>query len=170
MSEVIACHNCGLPSDCSSSAGRKITIEIQPQSRFHRVSRRTVWCHSDLCAYQALAIARYGPASHKWPISLAQFRATNPLASQERSDRPEMGSEVADSKEANMGLVGDLDLPQQEPISGRKTAPGTRAAGRPRKWQSEAERKRVYRQRTADRDAAHGPPDSHQRPEAEEGV
>jgi len=144
------CHTCGLPSDCTEGSGRKITIRIEPQSRFHRASRRTVWCHSDECVYQAMAIAKYGSVSHKWPVTLVQFRAMNPLPTGQGSGRPEIPSELVENAGADNGLPEFLGLPDQEPISGRKTIV-KRRAGRPRQWASEAERKRAYRQRVGAR-------------------
>lgn len=75
------CHNCGLPAACISGSGRKVVLHVRPRpgEKFKREHRCTVWCCGDKCAIQALAIARYGPATHKWPITLAQFRAMNPL-------------------------------------------------------------------------------------------
>jgi len=74
-----SCHNCGLPADCIP--GVKVVLHVRPQGKYQRDRKQTVWCHSEECAIQALAIARYGPASHKWPITLAEFRSTNPLPS-----------------------------------------------------------------------------------------
>src|SRR5215831_5874371 len=78
-SNHLACHNCSLPCDCLSSPGRKITIQTKPENGFQRERKRTVWVCTDECAYQALAISKYGPAASRWPIRLAQFRAMNPL-------------------------------------------------------------------------------------------
>lgn len=132
------CHNCGLPSDCASN-GRQVTLRLKPENGSQRERKHTVWCHSDECAIQALAIAQYGPATHKWPITLAQFRAMNPLPAKGRSDRTEMGFQVTDSinaKNANFEIMG---LPHMPAISVRK--------GRPKRWNSEAERLRAYRAR-----------------------
>jgi hypothetical protein len=76
-----ACHNCGLPADCVSGSGLRVVLCVTPKVRekFKRDRRQTVWCHSEECAVQALAVARYGPDSHTWPITLAQFRAMNPI-------------------------------------------------------------------------------------------
>jgi len=73
------CENCGLPMWAVSGPGVSIIIEDRPENRFQRTRKRTVWCHDDECAVQCLAISKYGRATHKWPITLAQFRATKPL-------------------------------------------------------------------------------------------
>ena len=73
------CENCGLPSWAVSGPGRAIKIQEEAKSRFHKARTRTVWCHNDECAIQSLAISKYGLATHKWPVTLAQFRAMNPL-------------------------------------------------------------------------------------------
>jgi hypothetical protein len=78
------CHNCGLPSDCCPSKGYKIQITRKADNEYCRESKRTVWCHSKECALQALAVAKYGPTTHRWPITLAQFRATHPLEGSEQ--------------------------------------------------------------------------------------
>jgi hypothetical protein len=72
------CDNCGLPSWAISGTGVSITIEDRPENSFQRTRKRTAWCHSAECAVQALAVSRFGRASHKWPITLAQFRAMQP--------------------------------------------------------------------------------------------
>jgi hypothetical protein len=43
----------------------KVVLHVRPQAgeKFKREHRQTVWCHSEECAIQALAVARYGPAS-----------------------------------------------------------------------------------------------------------
>jgi hypothetical protein len=73
------CENCGLPSWAVNGSGRSVQMEMKAENRYQRTHRRTVWCHSDECAIQCLAISKYGRASNRWPITLAQFRATNPL-------------------------------------------------------------------------------------------
>jgi hypothetical protein len=80
--KIETCYNCGLPADRVSGAGVKVVLHVRPQSgeKFKREHRQTAWCHDEECAIQALAVARYGPASHKWPITLAQFRAMNPVS------------------------------------------------------------------------------------------
>lgn len=73
------CHNCGLPNWSQDKPGLQITVSAPAENKFKRDSRRLVWCHNDECAIQALAVSRYGSDSSRWPITLAQFRATKPL-------------------------------------------------------------------------------------------
>jgi hypothetical protein len=132
------CHNCGLPSDCCSTEGYSLTLERKAANRFRRDSRRTVWCHSEECAVQALAIARYGLPTSRWPITLAQFRASAPL---ERSDVRKPTLEVVDSTSSKTPLFEKVD-PQH---GGEVYERSERKGGRPRKWASDAERMRVRR-------------------------
>jgi hypothetical protein len=73
------CENCGLPAGALSDLGVFITIVDNAENNFQRPRKRTVWCHNRECAFQSLAISKYGPASFRWPISLAQFRAMTRL-------------------------------------------------------------------------------------------
>jgi hypothetical protein len=132
------CHNCGLPSDCSSSEGYTLTIEHRAENKFRRNSRRTVWCHSEECAIQTLAIAKYGLPTYRWPISLSQFRATAPLDS---SNVRKPTSEVTDSTKSESALFDKGDLEAGNPVYERPERKG----GRPRKWASDAERMRARR-------------------------
>ena len=75
------CHNCAMPDNVSTHPGVKVLLNVRPQGKYERERKQTVWCCCDECAIQAVAVARYGPATHKWPITLAQFRAMNPLQS-----------------------------------------------------------------------------------------
>jgi hypothetical protein len=67
-----------------------VVVNSKPANNFCRATRRKVWCCSDLCAYQSLAIAQYGPASHRWPITLSQFIALKPLLAKEQAARREI--------------------------------------------------------------------------------
>jgi len=137
------CHNCGLPSDCSAAEGHTVRLEIKPSNKFHRTSHRTVWCHSEECAVQAPAIARYGLSTHKWPVRFAQARATHPL---EGLDRTETIAGTRINTASKNGSFENLDLeagngfPYADRVLKRK-------GGRPRKWRSEADRVREYRRR-----------------------
>jgi hypothetical protein len=145
----LACVNCALPSNCLSTPGRKIAIQSRPENGFQKERKRTVWVCTDECAHQALAIAKYGPSTHKWPIRLAQFRAMNPL-------RPISGQTVtktiaetrinSGSEDAN--FPGRL-LPHHDLVSVTPKGRLRRKGGRPRTWRSEAEgnrqRQRAYR-------------------------
>ena len=100
-----------------------------------------MWTCSDECAYQALAIAAYGRASHKWPITLAEFKALNPLPA-----RTETIAETRINTGAKSGEYEVMAPLVMEVVSVRKTA-FKRKGGRPRKWTSEADRLRAYRTR-----------------------
>lgn len=76
----MSCQNCGIPDD-GSGRGRKITITVKAENGFQRSRKSEVWVCCSECAHQALAISKYGGASHKWPIPLAKFRSMNPLPS-----------------------------------------------------------------------------------------
>jgi hypothetical protein len=84
-----------------------LTIQHRAENQFRRNSRRTVWCHSKECAIQTLAIAKYGLPPSRWPITLSQFRATDPL---EGSDVRKPTSEVSDSTRLNPPLLEKMDL------------------------------------------------------------
>ena len=142
------CHNCGLPSDCFMSEGYKIQITRKAENAYGRDSKRTVWCHSKECALQALAIAKYGASTHRWPVTLAQFRATRPL---DGLDRTETIAESRINTEAPEALFENLEQTPTDPLSVRFTG-SRRKGGRPRKWASESERLRAYR-RSPEREA-----------------
>jgi hypothetical protein len=132
------CENCGLPEWAVSGTGVPVKITVKPVSRFkRRASTKTVWCHDEECALQALAISKYGRASHKWPITLAQFRAMYKL-----SARHEKSLQNADSKTSSEGL-------NQKSISEHGLPIFVTQKGRPRKSRvlSDAERARAYRVR-----------------------
>ena len=134
------CDNCGLPEWAVSGNGQLVKIIVRPENRFmRRASTKTVWCHNEECAIQTLAIARYGSASHKWPVTLAQFRAMHKL-----SARHEKSTQNADSKTTSKGL-------NRKSISGHGSPIFVTPKGRPRKSRvlSDAERARSYRARHA---------------------
>lgn len=70
------CENCGLPDGCLTEKGSQIQIVRRAENSYKRDSKATVWVCSRECGVQALAISKYGVASYKWPVTLAQFRAT----------------------------------------------------------------------------------------------
>lgn len=78
-----ACHNCGLPDGAKSAPGRIITITVKPENSFQRQRKIAVWTCCDECAHQAMAEAKYGPATFRWPVTLAQFRGQNRLPKQD---------------------------------------------------------------------------------------
>ena len=150
--KAVACHNCGLPSDCAYSSGRNVILEVAPDDHYgrKRSSKKTVWCCSGECATQTMAISKYGPSTHKWPITLAQFRAMNPLPPISGQTVTETISETSINSGVAEGLEAKIDLRDIEGVSVTPPAPITRN-GRPRKWHSDAEgnrqRQRAYRQR-----------------------
>jgi hypothetical protein len=87
MSESI-CHNCGLPKGSISNLGRSISVKGDAKFGDKNTRSRQVWCCCDECAVQALGISAYGLATFRWPITLAQFRATNPLADGRKKRAP----------------------------------------------------------------------------------
>ena len=148
MSQERNCHTCGMPSGAISSEGVRQTLRIKPKGWQKRNRSLTVWCCSESCAIQDRAVAAMGPATHKWHLSLTEFAALEQVG----SNRPETHSQVVDSKEAKSGNRGVLDLPHTGPVSARVSGRG----GRPRKWESDAQRKRAYRERKLKRRAAAG--------------
>ncbi len=132
-----SCHNCGLPMDCVTSEGYRLKLPFKAENRFKRDSTKSVWCCSDECSIQALAIAKYGPSTHKWPLTLAQFRSTKPLKDRTRA-------ETISEDRINIGVFeGLFEVKPSEDdrgISARK-----KKVGRPRKWSTESERHKVYR-------------------------
>ena len=131
------CENCGLPEWAVSGKGVAVKITVKPENRFKRASTKTVWCHDQECAIQTLAISKYGRASHKWPITLAQFRAMY-----KRAARHEKSLQNTDSKTSSEGL-------NQKSISEYGSPIFVTQKGRPRKSRvlSDAERARAYRAR-----------------------
>jgi len=146
------CENCGLPAWAVSGPGVKLTIEAKPENRFQqnqRARKRTVWCHNEECAIQTLAVSKYGPASHKWPITLAQFRAMNRDVIR-RAACYEIPSQDADSRDPKNALNEKVSLPRTERLLGEFR----NAGGRPRRFNSNAARQREYRNRLKSAPAA----------------
>lgn len=75
----MTCENCGLPEYAVNGEGRRLQVTRRAENNFRRDRKVTVWCCSDDCATQTLAVAKYGNRTSTWPITLAQFRATKPL-------------------------------------------------------------------------------------------
>src|ERR1700735_3655770 len=73
------CHNCGLPQgSLLSTAGRTVQVKGTQNYGAQRTRTLTAWCCCEECATQARAISKYGPATFRWPITLAQFRGSEP--------------------------------------------------------------------------------------------
>ena len=115
LMETKTCENCGLPSWAISGPGVAVTVEAKPENRFQRTRKRTIWCHSDECAVQRLGIALYGRVTHKWPITLAQFRATKPL--EQRRPRPASLKRTRASRKAKDLLWGTSEAMPTAKIS-----------------------------------------------------
>jgi len=135
------CDACGLTSWALVGPGVSLKLRIRGENRFHPDRRHTVWCCSSRCAIQSLAVAEMGSATHKWPITLAQFAALNAQRVSSRLDRPETIAGTRINSGSAEGENGIMDLPHLEGENVRKP----RRGGRPRKWQTEAQRKRAYR-------------------------
>ena len=81
------CTNCGLPEWAVSGEGLPVTITVKAENRFKRDSTKTVWACSEECRIQMEAISKYGLASYKWPVTLAQFRGMNKQPGKKRRVR-----------------------------------------------------------------------------------
>lgn len=71
----MTCYNCGLPPGATGNLGLAISIKVKPENGFQRESTKTVWVCSDECVVQAASISEYGPSTHRWPVTLSQFRS-----------------------------------------------------------------------------------------------
>lgn len=139
-----SCHNCGMPNWAISGDGVETRLRQKPHNRFSRDTKPRVWCCSESCALQARAQAEMGSATHRWPMTLSEYAAQERTQRQRRSDRAKTTSEVIDSKEPKMGKNGFMTLPYLERQNALVSA---RKGGRPRKWETNAERMRAYRQK-----------------------
>ena len=71
-----ACHNCGLPPGTLTNPGLTIQVASKLEYGQKRARKASVWVCCRECAVQALGQAKYGLATSKWPVTLAQFRST----------------------------------------------------------------------------------------------
>jgi len=162
VSSSRSCHNCGLPSSCISDLGSQaeeagvrfsdsgsckgpgLLTKLRFKAGFgeKRDRKLTVWCCSAECAIQAHAQAQLGSATCRWPVTLADYRAANAERILGESDRTETyaGTRIKSGCEQPENQF--LGLPHMEHENVRKP----RRGGRPRKWQSEADRLRAYRE------------------------
>jgi hypothetical protein len=140
------CENCGLPSDSVASDGYVFSLETRPDNKFqHRSTKHRVWGCSGECVIQSLARNKYGEASHKWPVTLAEFRQIEGspfLRSLERLDRDEIPSQSVENKDQKMGLFENVTT---DALEGFRNAP--RRSGRRKQHSSAAARQRAYRDR-----------------------
>jgi hypothetical protein len=139
------CHNCALPNWATSRPGVTVRLRLKAEGAFHRRDRHlTVWCCGEDCAWQALAIAAMGSATHKWSITFRDFVTLNPELlerSQVRSDRDE--TPISDPHKQRC-CEGAKPESGPTPLT-RDFVP--RKGGRPRIYRDTAARKRAYRAR-----------------------
>jgi hypothetical protein len=132
--------------------GFKIRIEIGPK-KFRGASKRMVWCHDEECAVQTLAVSRYGVASHRWPITLAQFRSLPEVKELiRRSACYEIPSQGVDSTSPKNGKSQELTSDAQNQF--RNAENPVKRKGRPKQYASAASRQRAYRDRTRNQESA----------------
>jgi hypothetical protein len=142
------CHICGMASWACSAEGFTTKITSKAANKFRRDRQVSVWCCSRSCAIQANALSEMGPATHKWPMTLAEYT----IQYANRLDIREVGADrtetIAETR-VNTGATETEDqIPDQEAkeaVSVREIA--RRRGGRPRRWKSEADRLRAYRGR-----------------------
>ena len=70
----MTCQNCGCPQGALIQDGRSVHIQLAAGYGEKRPRKSTVWVCSDECAIQAMGISKYGPATFRWPVTLAQAR------------------------------------------------------------------------------------------------
>lgn len=71
----MSCENCGLPEGVlDKKDGHRITITRKAANNFKHDSKVSVWVCSFECGVQLLGLSKYGKASNKWPVTLAQYR------------------------------------------------------------------------------------------------
>jgi hypothetical protein len=95
---MAVCHNCGLPEKALSNPGHTLRVTSKAENNFHRDRKVGVWVCCDECAVQALGVSKYGPATHKWPVTLSQFRSTRPLRDLETPTVPRGAATLASGK------------------------------------------------------------------------
>ena len=125
-------------------------LRVRPTKNFVRETRRKVWCCSRECAYQAAFLQLETRSTRDTitrllggkPITYQQFRRLPLEIFEGRSDRTETPSEVTDSIDTKTAKNEFMALPHREPISVRENN-----TGKPRKWNSEKDRLRSYRDR-----------------------
>ena len=145
----LTCENCGLPSDVIASKGFVFTLETRPDNKYqHRSTKHKVWCCSKECTIQALAQNKYGVATSKWPVTLAEFRQMegNPFVrGLDQSDRYEIPSQVIENTDPEIGLFGNVTT---DALEGFRNAPKpSKRSGRPKTHSTAADRQRAYRER-----------------------
>ena len=151
MSTVANCEICSMPSWAIASNGVSFRLRQSAKNACQRESKRTVWCCSESCTRQVFAISKMGAASHKWPISFAEFCAAHAAEitkAQAGSDCYETYAETRINRGSKEGLFQFMGPEYQEGVSSRSEAPKVsipRKGGRPRKWSSNAAKMRAHR-------------------------
>lgn len=97
----MACENCALPEHALLSDGFTFSLESAKEKFKTRAGHRKVWCCSGECVIQSLARNKYGESSHKWPVTLAEFRQLEGMPFLKRL-------ECSDS-------IADISLPPKKP-------------------------------------------------------
>ena len=134
------CENCGLPSDAVASDGYAFSLETRPDNKFqHRSTKHRVWCCSKECGIQSLARNKYGEASHKWPVTLAEFRQLEGEPFFRGLTVTKYPLQTRINTGSDEGLFEKVALPSTEGFRN--------AAGRPKRHLSAAARQRAYRDR-----------------------
>jgi hypothetical protein len=143
------CFTCGLPD-----ATVKAKVRLRRENAYRRDSRRTLpFCNSE-CARQAMflqlevrstrdSVTRFMGGS---PINYAEFSERVPLEIVEGSDCSETIAESRVNTGSTNALIENLDPEYREGVSERHMGLYSRRGGRPRKWASDAERMKAYRQ------------------------
>ena len=135
------CENCNLPNHALMSPGFQFSLESAKEKFKTRAGRRKVWCCSGECVIQALARNKYGESSHKWPVTLAEFRQIEGLPFLRRLECYEIGLQPVDSTNPQISLNENVNLFAQKSF--------VTHSGRPKTHSSNATKQRAYRERIA---------------------
>jgi hypothetical protein len=134
------CENCGLPSDAIAYAGFAFALETRPDNKYqHRSTKHRVRCCSKECVIQALAQNKYGPATHKWLVTLAEFRQLEGEPFFRGLTVTKCPPQTRINTGSDEGLFEKVALP---PTEGFRNA-----SGRPKTYPTAAARQRAYRDR-----------------------
>lgn len=66
------CEMCGIPAGTMKDPGYTAEIIRRAENNYKSSKKTTVWCCSESCGVQALAISQYGGITSRWPITLKQ--------------------------------------------------------------------------------------------------
>jgi hypothetical protein len=143
------CYSCGLPD-----VSFKAKIRLRAENSFRRGSNRTLPFCNEECARQTMFVQLETRSTREtvtrfmggYPITYAEFRKRVAVEAVGQSDRAETIAETRINTEPPEAENGKVDLTHGERVSERSEAVYRRVGGRPRKWVSEAERMRAYRQ------------------------